>query len=125
MSLKGARVMVVEDDLLIARELSLQLEDQGAEVIGPVVSAAGALRLIDAKAIDAAILDAKVHGGTITPVAERLIERSIPFVFHTGTGPPPELQARYPTLTVFMKPSRSERVVSGLAQIMGRGGAQR
>jgi DNA-binding NtrC family response regulator len=120
MTLQGARVMIVEDDLLIAQSLSVHFADRGAEVVGPVVSAKGALRLLDQQRIDAAILDAKVHDGAITPVAERLIERGIPFIFHTGLGLPPDLKQRHPKLKVLMKPSNPARVVDELAKTMGR-----
>ena len=118
MSLKGARVLVVEDDLLIARDLSLQLEDEGAEVVGPVVSAKGALQLIEREGVSAAILDARVQDGSITPAAEALIARRIPLVFHTGAGLPNELKARHPELPVFDKPASIPRLIETLSGLM-------
>ena len=90
-SLKGARVLIVEDAVLLALELETGLSEAGAEVIGPAYELDEALALLD-QPIDAAVLDANLNGHAVTPVAEALHRRGVPFVFATGygeTGGPP------------------------------------
>jgi CheY-like chemotaxis protein len=69
----GLRLLLVEDEYLLALYLSEMLEDLGAQVLGPVASVADALELIDkAPEIDAAILDVNLAGEAVFPVADRL-----------------------------------------------------
>jgi PAS domain S-box-containing protein len=84
-SLKGARVLIVEDAVLLALELEMGLSDAGAEIIGPAYELEEAMALLD-QPIDAAVLDANLNGHSVTPVAEALAARKIPFVFATGYG---------------------------------------
>lgn len=84
-SLKGSRVLIVEDAVLLALELETGLSDAGATVIGPAYELEEALALLD-QPIDAAVLDANLNGHSVTPVAEVLSQRGVPFVFATGYG---------------------------------------
>jgi DNA-binding response OmpR family regulator len=83
--LKGARVLIVEDAVLLAMELEGGLAEAGAEVVGPAYELEEAIRLLD-QPIDAAVLDANLNGHSVTPVAEALAKRGTPFVFATGYG---------------------------------------
>lgn len=81
------RVLVVDDELLIAMDLELILTELGARVVGPATNLALALQLAATEQIDCAVLD--VHLGedvSVTPVVDTLKARSIPFVFATGYG---------------------------------------
>ncbi|HZZ33352.1 MAG TPA: HWE histidine kinase domain-containing protein [Phenylobacterium sp.] len=84
-NLRGARVLIVEDAVLLAMELETGLSDAGATVIGPAYELEEALALLD-QPIDAAVLDANLNGHSVSPVAEALAARSVPFVFATGYG---------------------------------------
>ncbi len=83
-SLKGKRVLVVEDDYFVAKSLADDLRDAGAEVIGPVATVAEALELIGAEELDAVVLDVNLRGVMAYPVADRLLARGLPFVLATG-----------------------------------------
>jgi CheY-like chemotaxis protein len=83
--LRGARVLIVEDAVLLALELETGLSEAGALVVGPAYELDEALALLD-QPIDAAVLDANLNGHSVLPVAEILAERGIPFVFATGYG---------------------------------------
>jgi PAS domain S-box-containing protein len=83
--LQGARVLIVEDAVLLAMELEGGLADAGAQVVGPAYELEEAIRLLD-QPIDAAVLDANLNGHSVTPVAEVLTKRGTPFVFATGYG---------------------------------------
>ena len=84
-SLKGARVLIVEDAVLLALELETGLSEAGAEIIGPAYELEEAMALLD-RPIDAAVLDANLNGRSVTPVAEALTARRVPFLFATGYG---------------------------------------
>ena len=84
-SLKGARVLIVEDAVLLALELETGLSEAGAEVIGPAYELEEAMALLD-RPIDAAVLDANLNGHSVMPVAQALAARGVPFVFATGYG---------------------------------------
>lgn len=84
-SLAGKRVLVVEDEYLIAADLSYALQKTGAVVVGPAPSIRRALDLLDRETtIDAAVLDMNLQGERVFPVADALHARSIPFVFASG-----------------------------------------
>jgi two-component sensor histidine kinase/CheY-like chemotaxis protein len=83
--LRGARVLIVEDAVLLALELETGLAEAGAEVVGPAYELEEAMALLDGH-IDAAVLDANLNGLSVMPVAQALWDRGVPFVFATGYG---------------------------------------
>jgi CheY-like chemotaxis protein len=83
--LRGARVLIVEDAVLLALELETGLSEAGAEVVGPAYELEEAMALLDTH-IDAAVLDANLNGLSVMPVAQALWDRGVPFVFATGYG---------------------------------------
>ena len=84
--LNGLRVLVVEDQMLIAEVLEECLYDLHCQVVGPTGTVEAALRLVHAYPVDAAILDVNLGSETVYPVAEALEARNVPFVFTTGYG---------------------------------------
>lgn len=87
-SLAHQRVLVVEDEALVAMELTQILTAAGAQVIGPAGDIDDALALVEAGGIDRALLDINLAGRMVTPVASALAQRSIPFVYLTGYQEP-------------------------------------
>ncbi|WP_316015123.1 response regulator [Roseobacter sp. HKCCA0434] len=118
-SLTDRRILLVEDEGMLALDLELALEDAGARPLGPVMRVAQGLELLaaDREAIDAAILDLDLHGEDVYPIADSLVERGVPFLFHTGHGRRSELQARYPDAPVFLKPSMVEKLLACVADL--------
>lgn len=80
------RLLVVEDELLVALDIESILTEAGMVVVGPAASAAEALELVASTAVDAALLDANLHGEPIDDVASALVKRGIPFAYVTGYG---------------------------------------
>lgn len=81
----GHKVLVVEDEYMIARDLSETLENAGVRVIGPVATLDAAMALLSRHDdIAGAVLDVKLRGGAVYPLAEALRLRGVPFVLATG-----------------------------------------
>jgi DNA-binding response OmpR family regulator len=82
----GCRVLVVEDETLIAVLIEDILGGMQCEVVGPTGKLETALRLARDEAFDLAILDVTIRGGKVYPVAEQLLARGIPFLLASGYG---------------------------------------
>jgi len=80
----GARVLVVEDESLLAETLCDLLQDAGCEPVGPAATVAAALRLIELGGIDVALLDIRLRQETSFPIAHVLRQRGIPWLFLTS-----------------------------------------
>ncbi len=87
-ALSGRRVLVVDDDYLVAMVVVEFLEYAGAEILGPLGQANEAIAFIETNGtmIDGAVLDVNLHGAKSYPVADALVARGIGFVFATGYG---------------------------------------
>ena len=96
--LAGRRILVIEDESLVAMLLETVLEDLGCEVVGPESNIDdGLVVATEAEGLDAALLDVNVAGREVFPVAEALLARKIPVVFSTGygeSGLPPHWRGR-------------------------------
>jgi CheY-like chemotaxis protein len=82
--LAGRRVLVVEDEAMVAWMLQDMLAGLGCVAVGPAVRVGEAMGMIDAEAFDAAVLDVNLSGQMSYPVADKLVMRGVPFVFSTG-----------------------------------------
>jgi DNA-binding response OmpR family regulator len=84
--LQGARILIVEDESILAMELEDQLRREGCAVIGPVSREAQALAALERDRPDAVVLDLNLNGKLATDLADALFARRIPFVIVTGYG---------------------------------------
>lgn len=116
-SLKGARVLIVEDAVLLALELETGLSEAGATVVGPAYELEEAMALLD-QTIDAAVLDANLNGRSVTPVAEVLHQRGIPFVFATGYGETGGAPGGFDAAPVIRKPYDVTQVAAAVAELL-------
>src|SRR6202045_5470871 len=82
--LSGRRVLVVEDETMVAWLLEDMLADLGCAVVGPAAHVNQALAMLDAEAIDAAVLDVNLQGQKSYPIADAIAARGVPFAFSTG-----------------------------------------
>jgi DNA-binding response OmpR family regulator len=114
-----AVVFIAEDEPFIAFDLAATIEDAGGVVVGPAATVKEALALLEIHHVDAAILDVNLSDRDISPVAELLIARGAPVIFHTGLGVPDELGARFPNLIVHLKPLVPEQLIRQLAALIG------
>ena len=111
--LQGRRVLVVEDEFLVAMDIELMLGDIGCQVLGPIGDLPGALRAAQEEALDLALLDVNLAGEPVTAVAEALAARAVPFVFCTGYLAD-DLPSRYPAAPTLMKPFQAADLRSAL-----------
>ena len=99
--LRAHRIMVVEDEALIAMVLVDHLQEIGLSAVGPFSRVADALKV--GEELDAAILDVNLGGESVYPVADMLHARGIPFVFMTGYGSA-SIDPRFAMVPVLQKP---------------------
>jgi DNA-binding NtrC family response regulator len=115
--LKGARVLVVEDDFLILMELETILSEAGAEIAG-CRTVKDALALAEKNALAAAVLDIRLGRETIAPVARELARRGIPFVFYSGQVNTDAVRAEWPDRRLVPKPAQPRAIVNAVADLL-------
>jgi CheY-like chemotaxis protein len=101
--LRDRRILLVEDEMMVAWLVADMLGDLGCEVVGPAGHVDRALTMIATEIIDAAVLDLNLGGVRSYPIADALTARGIPFVFATGYGEDSVLD-RYRLWPVLPKP---------------------
>ncbi len=84
--LQGLRVLVVEDETLVAMLIEEYLADFGCVVAGSVRRVAKGLQVLKDLEVDAAVLDLNVAGESVSPIADVLGQRNVPFIFASGYG---------------------------------------
>lgn len=82
----GQRVLLVEDEAILAMSVEDMLTQLGCVVVGPALTIAHASALASSERLDAALLDINVGGGNSFAIAEVLKDRAVPFCFITGYG---------------------------------------
>jgi DNA-binding response OmpR family regulator len=118
--LQGLRILVVEDNALLAMTVDSILRSAGAEVAGPVGTLSEAEQLASGETLSGAILDIKLNTEEVWPVARILVDRGVPFVFcsgHFDRDILPDEWSEYPILT---KPTRARQIVEGVARVVRR-----
>jgi CheY-like chemotaxis protein len=113
MSLKGQTILLVEDEFLLALDLTATLEGKGAKVV-TATKLADAFSLIEA-GINGAIVDHVLLDGDSRALCERLLERGIPFVNYTGYDIAEGACQHGPTVA---KPAPPEKVIAALQELL-------
>jgi CheY-like chemotaxis protein len=114
-ALQGVKVLVVEDEYLVAALMEDMLESAGCVVAGPIPRLAQALDAASSEACDVAVLDVNLAGERVYPVADILAQRNVPFVFVTGYGVLPGEYANRPRLC---KPFKMADLLDTLSDIV-------
>jgi len=116
--LKGRRVLVVEDEMMIALLVEDMLTELGCAVVGPVNALDAALELArDDAEIDAALLDVNLAGRPVFPVADALRAKGVPTIFSTGYGDA-ALREADRGAPVLQKPYRASDLARALTQAL-------
>jgi CheY-like chemotaxis protein len=119
--LQGKRVLIAEDQFLIADDLQRVLQDSGAKIVGPVRRKDDTLRQIASQDIDVAVLDINLDDESVYPAADELRRRGIPFIFVTGYSPS-AVRAEYRSAPHIEKPYDSARLVEAVSRALGVNG---
>ena len=124
-TLEGKRVLVLDDEWLIADQHAQVFHSVGAEVDGPYLHLKRAME-VDPDTLDLAVLDFALHDDhDVLPLAERLNEAGIPIVFVTGYGSNSTLPSRFTDDVVVPKPASATALLSSAAQLIDRRGRRR
>jgi len=118
--LSGRRILVVEDEFIVAWALEDMLAEMGCAIVGPAARVNQALAMIDDESIDAVVLDLNLNGQMSYPVADVLASRGVPFVFLTGyhKSSIPEAYVGFPMM---QKPLDRSKLGDALTQLLTPG----
>jgi len=117
------RVLVVEDEVLVALILKDLLQGLGYEVVGPVNRNRPAMAAIESERLDAAVLDLNIAGEPVYPVAEMLRARGVPFAFLTGYDPR-SLDSGFSKVPVLQKPVEPEQLRRTIQSLLADGATE-
>ena len=112
LDIAGRRVMICEDEPLIAFDIASGVEELGGEVLGPFAAVCEALAALDRHLPDLALLDVNLIDGDVTPVLLRLVAARVPVVVNTGTRLPEE--AVDLGVPVFLKPTDPSELIAAV-----------
>lgn len=109
------RILVVEDEFLIALDIAGALEQGGLVVIGPLASVRDALKTLEREKVDGALLDANLGGEPVGRVADALHARGVPFAFVSGYGRD-QLPPQHKGAPLISKPFTGEDLLAVVAR---------
>ncbi len=115
--LAGARILVVEDEFMIAMQLQSLFEEEGAEVVGPYHTLDEALEHAKTEDISAASLDVNLGRETAAPIASLLAQRDVPFMFYSVQTNDPSL-ANWRHVRLIQKPADPTVLVRAVASLL-------
>jgi CheY-like chemotaxis protein len=119
-SLKGCRIIVLEDEFLIAMDVEQICRDNGATHVA-IVRDLDDIDLETAQSFDAAIVDVMLGGSSTLEFAAGLLDAAIPFVFASGYTDNQELATKFPSVELISKPYSGDDLVGALARAIQTG----
>ncbi len=113
-------VLVVEDEFIIALDLSETVRDLGHKVEGPYANGDHALIAIGENLPDVAILDVMAADGEVFPLADVLTEAGVPIIFHSGHVTQRDIAERYPGAMAAQKPCPPSELIDMIEKAVER-----
>ncbi|RPF72837.1 response regulator [Aurantiacibacter spongiae] len=104
--------MVVEDEFIVALDLSETVREMGYAVDGPYAYTDHAIMAVHEEMPDFAILDVQTGDGEVFPLADALSAAGVPIIFHSGCTPPAEVARRYPRAQAVSKPCPPDQLIA-------------
>lgn len=118
--LSDLRILIVEDEIFVAMAMEDALASAGAEILGPLMSVASGLEMLDREEqIDGAILDINLGKELVYPLAEALRDRGVPIIFHTALDDRTTIHALFPDAEICVKPVLNAQLVATAAARFG------
>jgi DNA-binding NtrC family response regulator len=114
----GARILIAEDEILIALDMESTFLDAGAEVIGPCTTISAAMDAARNEELSLAILDIRLGSETTERIGDLLAERGIPFLFYSGQALPDDMKKKCVGAVVVAKPAKPQELVSAVAKAL-------
>ena len=124
-SLAGTRVLVADDEAVIALELEYLLDRAGAKVVGPAFNVEEALELAADPDLSAAVLDVRLGRESVGPVARALAVAGVPFLFFSGQTESDDVRREWPGRAFIQKPAPSEALLEAVRRLVAPAGPQR
>lgn len=117
--LQNQRILVVEDEFVIAVAIEAALSEAGADVVR-VRDVPDAVQNCADQTLSAALLDVRLGRQTTEAVADMLVSRNIPFIFYSGHGLPEEMRSKHPQASVLLKPIPPNLLISAMVELIHR-----
>jgi len=114
--LAGSRLLIIEDEPLIALQMATVLEQAGAKIVGTPGTIEQALKAVETLPLDGALLDGNLRGLKVGEVAAALTDRGIPFAFVSGYGRE-HLPAGFPDVDILPKPFSSQSLIDAATRL--------
>jgi DNA-binding NtrC family response regulator len=118
-TLQGHRILVVEDNALLAMSFNDILKRAGASVVGPTGTMDEAEKIAATETLSGAMLDIKLDAKEVWPVARILITRGVPIMFCTGHFDHASLPPEWSKYPILVKPARPSQIIETLAKVLG------
>ena len=115
-SLAGYRILVVEDEYFIARELKDLLQTQGAEVVGPLGNLDQAMKQVERDGFEVAVLDINLQGVEGYPIADELKRQGVPFVFASAYSED-RIPIRFADVHLWEKPYSERALIEDIRRL--------
>ena len=113
------RVLLAEDELLVAMDIEATLHAFGCEVVGPVATVAEVERLADSADLDGAVLDVNLRGEQVFRALPRLLERGLPVLLSSGYEELTLFPDEFRQLPVLVKPYEGSQLAARLTELFG------
>jgi CheY-like chemotaxis protein len=123
--LEGTRILVAEDDPILAYDIISIIRNAGADTIGPARTLQEALAMAEEKCLSCGVLDVGLRDEDVFPAAAKLRARGVAIVFYTGYGDAVGLQRDWPEAHVLTKPTPAQLMVRTLATACSARGPRR
>lgn len=112
------KILVAEDELVVAFDLCDTVSEAGFEVEGPHAGISSAMLAFQKEKPDLAILDITLDDGSVFPLARKLADENVPIIFHSGRHSPEEVQEHFPEATTLQKPCPPTEVIETVNKVL-------
>jgi DNA-binding NtrC family response regulator len=112
--LRDKAILIVDDNVYLALDLSHAVEASNGRVVGPVGTVAETLALLERETIAAAVIGSHLVDGELSTVLMALTAKDVPYVIQTDAGAPSEVARSHPNVPILVQPLRADEVVRSL-----------